>query len=181
MTCKVTEKSKTRPVPGPPKDRRKLPLNIIREMKKSYKTNGKKGSALVYIFVIIIVLSVLTTTVLSILASNTRQVQYQQDKMEAYYLAYSGVQMAYSALLANSNAKMTELTRTTNPVAEQRQTNTSFGNGKITVVAKLSADTGYEGWIIITSTGTLDLNGVQYTRIMYFDPANPVDIVWKNN
>ena len=156
-------------------------MDRIKEMKKYHKTDGQKGSALVYVFVIIIVLSVLTTTVLSILASNTKQIRYQQDKMEAYYLAYSGVQMAYSALLANSNAKMTELTRTTNPVAEHRQTNISFGNGKITVVAKESTDTGYVGWIMITSTGTLDLNNVQYTRIMYFDPSNPVNIVWKNS
>ena len=156
-------------------------LNVIKEMKKSYKTNGKKGSALIYVFVIIIVLSILTTTILSILASNTRQVQYQQDSMEAYYLAYSGVQMAYSALLANNNAKMNELTRTTNPVAEQRQTNISFGNGRVTVVAKESTDTGYEGWIIITAAATLSRNNMQYTRIMYFDPSNPIDMVWKNN
>lgn len=156
-------------------------LSAIKEMIKSYRTNSKKGSALLYVFVIIIVLSVLTMTILSILASNTKQAQYQEDSMETYYLAYSGVQMAYSALLANSNAKMTELTRATNPVAEQRQTNILYGNGKITVVAKLSADTGYEGWILITAVATLNKNNLQYTRSMYFDPSNPIDMVWKSN
>lgn len=156
-------------------------MNVIREMKKSYKANGNRGSALVYVFVIIIALSVLTMTILSILASNTKQAQYQQDSMEAYYLAYSGVQMAYSALLANNNAKMNELTRTTNPVAEERQTGISYGNGKITVVAIESTDAGYEGWILITAVGTLDRNNMQYTRSMYFDPSNPIDMVWKTN
>ena len=98
-------------------------MSAIKEMIKSYRTNSKKGSALLYVFVIIIVLSVLTMTILSILASNTKQAQYQEDSMETYYLAYSGVQMAYSALLANSNAKMTELTRATNPLRSKgRQT-----------------------------------------------------------
>ena len=156
-------------------------MNTIKDMGKSYKANGKKGSALIYVFIIIIVLSLLTTTILSILASNTKQAKYQQDNIEAYYLAYSGVQMAYSALLANNNAKLTELTRTTNPVAEQRQTNIPYANGTITVVAKESADAGYENWIIITAVGTLSRNGLQYTRSMYFDPDNPVDTVWKSS
>lgn len=156
-------------------------MNIIRDMKTSYQKDSKKGSALIYVFVIIIVLSLLTTTILSILASNTKQAQYQQDSIEAYYLAYSGVQMAYSALLANNNAKLTELTRDTNPVSEQRQTAIPYANGTITVVAKKSADTGYENWIIITAVATLTRNNLQYTRSMYFDPDNPINAVWMTN
>ena len=156
-------------------------MNIIRDMKTSYQKDTKKGSALIYVFVIIIVLSLLTTTILSILASNTRQAQYQQDNIEAYYLAYSGVQLAYSALLANNNAKLTELTRATNPVSEQRQTAIPYANGTITVAAKKSADIGYENWIIITAVATLTRNNLQYSRSMYFDPDNPVNAVWKSN
>jgi len=155
--------------------------NGTRDIGKSDKRNSKSGSALVYVLVVILALSVLATTILSILASNTQQAKYQQDSMEAYYLAYSGVQMAYSALLANSNAKLNELTRTTNPVLEQRQTDIDYENGTITVTAKKSTDTGYGGWIIITAVATLKDSDAQYTRSMYFDPSNPIDVVWKSN
>lgn len=56
--------------------------------------------------------------------------------MEAYYLSYSGIEMAFAAITADGNEKLIQLTRVSNPVAEHKETDISLGNGKVTVVAK---------------------------------------------
>lgn len=59
--------------------------------------------------------------------------------------------------------------------------NLSFDNGDAIVTAVLSTDTNFEDLIKIVSTATLSKNNFEYTRTMYFDPANPLDILWKSN
>ena len=156
-----------------------LLLVSIRYFTLIHKKSSRNGSALIYVFVVLLIVSILSISILSMLGSNLKQAQFQQDKMEAFYLAYSGAEMAYSALLANNSAKLKELTRSVSPVLEQRTNGIVFANGVISVVAQRTTDTGFIGWIKISSTATLNSNNAEYTRIVYFDPENPVDMKWK--
>lgn len=142
---------------------------------------NRKGSIFVFVFVIFLTLSIIASSVIYVFNSNLKQAKHQQDSLEAYYLAYSGVEMGYAALLANGNAKLLELTRLTNPVAEHKEPSISFGNGTIEVTAKVTNDTNFVGWIKVTGKAKLNKNGLEFTRSMYFDPTNTIDIVWKSN
>ena len=96
--------------------------------------------------------------------------------MEAYYLAYSGVEMAFTSLLADSNAKLKELRN--DPDSVLKTENIEFGNGKISVTAETTKNENFENWIEITSTANLNKNDFTYTRKFLFDPNNPIDDVW---
>lgn len=147
------------------------------------KTFGKnrRGSIFVFVFVIFLTLSIFASSVIFVFNSNLKQAKRQQDSLEAYYLAYSGVEMGYAALLANGNAKLLELTRIVNPVPEHKEQSIPYGNGTVEVTAKITNDTNFVGWIKVSGKAKLNKNGLEFTRSMYFDPTNTIDIVWKSN
>lgn len=138
---------------------------------------SEKGSTLVFILIILLVVSVLAASVLFVFNNNLKQTKYIQDQQEAYYLAYSGIEMGLSALLADDGENIDKLIRETNPEPDLTETDIDFGNGKITLVAVKSVNPNFAGWIKLTSTATLTRNGQMATRTLYFDPDNPIDAV----
>lgn len=146
-------------------------------MKKHGRLKKRKGAALAWVLIMMVVVGILAISMSAIFTSNLKQTKYQQDSLEAYYLAYSGALVAYEALLANNNQKLYILTGGGNLPSEEM----TFDNGKSTVTAVVSTDTNFENLIKIVSIGKLSRNNFEYTRTMYFDPANPLDILWKSN
>ncbi|MDY0234527.1 MAG: hypothetical protein RBR71_00655 [Gudongella sp.] len=139
----------------------------------------RRGSVFVFVLIIFLTLSIFATSVIYVFNANLKQAKHQQDSLEAYYLAYSGVEMGYAALVANTNERLNKLVA--NTVSEYTETEIDFGNGKIDILAKVTNDTNFDGWIKVTGKGKLNKNGLEFVRSMYFDPANPIDIVWKSN
>lgn len=62
----------------------------------------REGSILVFVLVIFLVLSMLTMSILNIFSTNTKQMVAQRNNMKAYYLAQSGVEIAYAAIIEKS-------------------------------------------------------------------------------
>lgn len=156
-------------------------MRILTLKKIKQQLNQENGGLLAFVVVMLMVVSIIVASVLFMFNSNLKQAKLQEDNMEAYYLAYSGVEMAYAALLADSNEKLKELTRLTSPVASHVTNNVAIGGGEVDLIAVKSTDVGFENWIKITSTATLSRNGQTYTRILYFDPADPTKKVWSDN
>lgn len=146
-------------------------------MKKHRILKKRKGGALVFVLIIMMVVGLLSMSIVNIFSANLKQTKYQQDSLEAYYLAYSAALIAYEALLANGYEKLYELTDG-NTLSPQ---NISFDNGEATVTAIVSADTNLENFIKIVSKANLSKNNFEYTRTMYFDPSNTLDVIWKSN
>ena len=143
---------------------------------KKFKLKNRQGSVLAYVLIMLLISSIFTLSILHLVNTNTIQIRRQQDRMEAYYLAYSGVEMAFTSLLADNNAKLKELRNGTVP--ELKTENIEFGNGKISVTAETTKNENFENWIEITSTANLNKNDFTYTRKFLFDPNNPIDDVW---
>lgn len=137
----------------------------------------RTGAAMVFVIILMMVVGILSMSMATVFSSNLRQTKFQQDSLEAYYLAYSGALVVYEALLDDYN-KIYVLTEDGGTLPIQ---NLSFDNGDAIVTAVLSTDTNFEDLIKIVSTATLSKNNFEYTRTMYFDPANPLDILWKSN
>lgn len=154
-------------------------MKLSNHYKRNIKLNSDDGSALAFVIIMIMVLTIFVSSILFLFDNNLIQAKKIEVNMEVYYLAYSGVEMSYAALLANTNEKMKELTDLT--VASLTTNSISFGNGEIDTQAVLSKDPGFVDWIKITATATLDSNGDTDTRIMYFDPNDPTKKVWKDN
>lgn len=146
-------------------------------MKDKKTLKKREGAALVFVLITIIVVGILSMSMATIFSANLNQSKYQQYSLEAYYLAYSAALIAYEGLLANNYNKLDEL-RGGGTLTTQ---NINFDNGKATVTAVISTDTNLEDFIKIVSTAKLSRNNFKYTRILYFDPDNPLDMLWKNN
>lgn len=147
-------------------------------MRKIRIVNKKRtGAAMVFVIILMMVVGILSMSMATVFSSNLRQTKFQQDSLEAYYLAYSGALVVYEALLDDYN-KIYVLTEDGGTLDTQYL---SFDNGDAIVTAVLSTDTNFEDLIKIVSTATLSKNNFEYTRTMYFDPANPLDILWKSN
>lgn len=140
--------------------------------------NKRQGSAYVFVFIVFLIISILGSSILFIFNTNLKQAKRQQDSLEAYYLAYSGAEMAYAALLSkkpNGVLKLKDLDS-----IEELVQNINYGNGTINILAKKSEHENFENWIEIKSTGVLIRNNLSYTRTLYFDPDNPIDMIWEN-
>lgn len=146
-------------------------------MRKIKDNKKRPGSAMVFVIIIMAVFSILAMSMSMVFSSNLKQAKYQQDSLEAYYLAYSGALIIYEALLANSYTKLDEL-RNGGTLSPQVMT---FDNGSTSATAIISTDANFVDYIKIVSTATLSRNNFKYTRTMYFDPDNPLDILWKSN
>lgn len=146
---------------------------------------GRKGSSYVFVLNAFIIVSIFSVTILSLYMNNLKEIKYHQDGMEAYYLAFTGVELAYTALMKPDPDR--ELQVPPKNLSDQlvdglrdewKEENIEYGKGKITVVSKMTEEINFAGWVEINSTAKLDRNGREVTRKMYFDPHNPLDTVW---
>jgi hypothetical protein len=146
-----------------------------------------KGSALVYTLIVFMMASIFGTIVISVFNNNLLQTKNQEHHAEAYYLAYSGIEMAFSALIADENdlfnkiknGNITTLDSRTDPNTDKTDGHILFQTGYIDFIVTRSNETNYVGWIKIVSTGTLKSNNVSYMRTLYIDPSNQKNVVWK--
>lgn len=149
----------------------------VKNMGLKFK-NKRQGSALIFVLIAFLVISILGSSIIFIFNSNLKQAKLQQDNLEAYYLAYSGAEMAYASLMTISAGKYKYTEITDGRTLEENDI--EYGNGKISIVAKKSDDEDFEGWIEIKSTAVLNRNNLSYTRTLCFNPEDPFDILWIN-
>lgn len=82
--------------------------------RKSKKLN--KGFALPLVLMVVLVLSILFISIITIAQSNTRQVAIQEDNLRAYYLARSGIDIAYAALMDDNEKNFREFLNDSSPL-----------------------------------------------------------------
>ena len=68
-------------------------------MHKSNILNNKKGISLVFVVLVLLVLSILSMAIFTLFTSNMRQAQRQENVIRAHYLAISGVDVTFAALM----------------------------------------------------------------------------------
>ncbi len=153
--------------------------NILKKIDKNKRDHwNTKGGVMVFVVIIFLIVSILAASVAAIFSANLNQTKRQQDSMEAYYLAYSGALIAHEALLSNNSQKLRDLIAGNAPLTVERQ---PMGRGVVSVTAEVSTEANLQGWIKITSTSVLVKNNLTNVRILYFDPANPLEMLWSSN
>lgn len=110
---------------------------------------NKKGSALIMVLLITIVLFTLGSAILGVAASEYRFAKRQEDKMKAYYIARSGAQAIADYMMRDANNDAKTL------VNKESEWNSQVGGGRFKV--KVYEDS--EKNVYITSTG--EYNGIQ--------------------
>lgn len=142
----------------------------------------QKGSALATTIIIFLVVAIFGLIVITLSNQNLLESKRQESMTEAYYLAYSGIEMALSSLKMNNNAYFDQIKN--NPDMSLVENDIAFGNGLIDIFVRQASQAAgdpleYKGWVMISSTATLNTVIVSSNRTIYVDPDNQKNIVWR--
>lgn len=133
----------------------------------------EQGSALVMVIIAFMVITVIVTSVFVLAGSNTRQVVSQNDGMESYYIARSGAEATYQALLTSSPSLLTQFQS-----GSTVQTDTiTFDEGTAEITVE-GFNEGTTRRVRITSVGKADGINVSRKSILEFNYSGYDDIKW---
>ena len=140
--------------------------------------NNKRGNALAYVMMVMIVVFILVGAVVSLAQANIRQAGAQEKGMQAYYLARSGAELAFEAML-NPNCNV--LTQIKNKTLTEKTETVALDNGKAAVKVTLNETTNPTK-IHIESVGTLNESGISKKVTLEFntDYTTTMAIVWSD-
>lgn len=147
------------------------------------KAKKRSGAAIAIALLVFLIVMVFGTGVITLFDNNLKQAKHQEYMTEAYYLAYSGIDLAFSALTLDENEQL-EYLRTNGrlPTETENPTTIDIGRGTVTVeVDRVDDGSTFDGWIIIMATGSVTDHDTTVTRVLYVDPVDPKNIVWKDD
>ncbi len=138
---------------------------------------NKHGAAVAYVMLALIVVFIMVSVVASIAQANIKQAGYQENSLMAYYIARSGAELAYEAIMTTTPSLLD--TFKNNSAYTLTENNIDFEKGTADVKVT-SSGTGESQKIIIESTGTLKSKPVSRTVTLefYIDYSNKPDMYW---
>ena len=71
----------------------------VKMFKGEIPFKSRNGAALIYVLFVLIILSAIATVVIRLNMNNLHQAKYQEYDIQAHYIAYSGVELGYAALM----------------------------------------------------------------------------------
>ncbi len=145
----------------------------------------KKGAALVTVVVIFLFVSIVAMVVYNYSVNNLQQAKKQEENIRAYYLAYSGCEMAYAALLKEASGTWGEYVK---KLGDKEQTLTNADLGSLTdkdsihIKVKKSTDAKLNNWVEISAEGKSHYETKYFgekTVYLYVHPEKPERMVWR--
>lgn len=146
-------------------------------MKRLFKNlDLNNGSILIVVLLTFVILSILTMSIIYINSANTRETVSQIESMQAYYLAYSGIEIGYSALMMDNGQLFNEFKSGHIGNIEDRINYPNNNEGKIDIRIKSSSD---KKTITIISIGTHVESGKTKELKMSFPIDSPSLKKWE--
>lgn len=150
-------------------------------MHKSNILNNKKGISLVFVVLVLLVLSILSMAIFTLFASNMRQAQRQEDAIRAHYLAISGVEVTFAALMQGTTSQRLVNTYFNEPInisVDPLSDSIEMDAGTVDIIVSTYVEEGNR-WVLITSVGTLDTSdNMSQTVEMRFRVEYPEIQIW---
>ncbi len=137
---------------------------------------NRKGVSLIWVIIALVFVSIMTMSISTIAQSNILQAKRQDNIIQAYYIARSGAEITYEALITSSPSLLLPFTSPSNSTNTHTITdNIVVGEGTANiVVTSYNIDTVKR--IRIESIG--ELNNVTKRIILEFDATSKADIRW---
>lgn len=107
---------------------------------------ARKGYTLILVLIVLVVLSTVSLSLLALSRANVQQASAQEENMRAHYLARSGVDITYEALMQNDQAKWKQF-MSDSKTLEDTLVFDEIGSVKVQV-------TKDSEWVQIKATGT---------------------------
>ena len=75
---------------------------------------NRKGVSLIWVIIALVFVSIMTMSISTIAQSNILQAKRQDNTLQAYYIARSGAELAYEALITSSPSLLIPFTSSSN-------------------------------------------------------------------
>jgi hypothetical protein len=124
-------------------------------------------------------MSILSVAIFTLFTSNIATEKMQADAIRAHYVAQSGVDVAFGALLQDNKSLLTSyfdkgITISVTPLTSQ----IVLDSGTADIVVSSYID-GTERWVLITSTGSLSSSTVTQVSKLSFNIRYPQIKKWE--
>lgn len=133
----------------------------------------EQGSALVMVILTLMIITIIVTSVFVMASSNTRQVVSQNDGLESYYIARSGAEATYQALLTSSPSLLTQFQSGSTMVTDT----ITFGEGRAEITVE-GFDEDSIRRVRITSIGKADGKSISRKSVLEFNYDGYDNIKW---
>jgi type II secretory pathway pseudopilin PulG len=140
---------------------------------------NKKGVSLIFVILVLVVMSILSIAIFTLFTSNIAQAKYQQDSVKAHYVAISGVDVSFAALLQENKSLLLNyfnkaIDVTVTPISDT----ITLTNGHADIIISSYIDNS-ERWVLITSTGVVNNSTATRTIKMNFRVQYPEVQIWE--
>lgn len=148
-------------------------------MKNKRKVMNNKGVTLLFVMTVLLIMSTLAVAIFALFTSNMTEEKMQTDAIRAHYVAQSGVDVAFGALLQSNKSLLTSyfdkaITVTVSPLT----TSVTLDNGSASIVVSSYVD-GSERYVLITSTGSISNSTITQVVKMSFNIKYPQIQKWE--
>ena len=144
----------------------------------------RKGAALIWMLIVFSVLMILMSSVFMLFRQDLLETRMQEQRLQTYYVALSGIDLTYSALmdpLNNPKVITNVITKLKAsgalPIKDDIEVNVDgkkIGTASVTIdrIAKDEIN-----WIRITSVGKLEGNTTEVSSVMRINEANTNQVI----
>ena len=148
-------------------------------MTKKKKNNSNQGFSLLFVMAVLLIMSILSVAIFTLFTSNIANEKMQADAIRAHYVAQSGVEVAYGALLQDNESLLRDyfdksIATTITPLSDT----ITLDSGTADIVISSFID-GTERWVLITSVGHIPGSEITQTSKMSFNIRYPQIKKWE--
>ncbi|NTW96045.1 MAG: hypothetical protein HGB31_05435 [Erysipelotrichaceae bacterium] len=148
-------------------------------MNKYRKVLDNRGVTLVFVLAVLLIMSTLSVAIFALFSSNMNEEQMQTDAIRAHYVAQTGVDVAFGALLQNNRSLLTSyFDKATTVVITPLSDTVTLDNGSASIVVSSYVE-GTERFVLITSTGSISNSSVTQVSKMSFNVKYPQIQKWE--
>lgn len=142
----------------------------------------EKGAALAWTLILFVVMTILATSIMFIVQQDLREVVMQEKRIKTFYIAQSGVELSYAALMQNENEYFNKMVNDTvvSMVDEidVYDGETVVGKAAVTVTPEMIDG---KKWIKIVSIGTLTGETMTVRTVMRIDSTNIMNVIMERS
>lgn len=147
-------------------------------MKKNYRMKKRKGVALIWMILAFTILMILMTSIIYIVRQDIFETVKQEERLQTYYIALSGVDLTYAALMDSSISPKTidkvidSLKKNNTPITDTINIEIR-GNQKGTAIVTIDRVKENEiNWLRVTSVGQLKDKDTKVSSTMRINESN---------
>lgn len=146
--------------------------------RKKRKLKARGGYALAMVLVVMVILSMVALSILALSRNNIQQASAQEENMRAHYLARSGIDITYEALMTNNEEKIEVFIADTTTILPLKDKMVFEDIGEVDIELNKDAE-----WVHIKAIGktTGKTYNNQATITMSIKKDNTKITKWTNN